>query len=124
MHQLRRRNRMAVAHPHAPANGKARRYSRKDYVDFSHVGPDDLAGRYLRRFWHPVHRSQDLPAGRALPLKILNEDFTLYRGESGQVHAVAFRCAHRLTQLNTGWVEGEHIRCRYHGWTYDGTGQC
>ena len=105
-------------------NGKARRYTRNDWINFSRVGPDDLAGRYLRRFWHPVYRSQDLPAGRAMPLKILNEDFTLYRGESGQVHAVAFRCAHRLTQLNTGWVEGERIRCRYHGWTYDGDGQC
>jgi 5,5'-dehydrodivanillate O-demethylase oxygenase subunit len=26
--------------------------------------------------------------------------------------------------LHTGWVEGERIRCTYHGWQYDGTGQC
>ena len=33
-------------------------------------------------------------------------------------------CAHRGTQLSVGWVEGENVRCRYHGWMYDGTGQC
>ena len=26
--------------------------------------------------------------------------------------------------LQTGWVEGEQIRCMYHGWRYDGAGQC
>jgi len=54
----------------------------------------------------------------------MSEDLTLYRGESGQVYAVGFRCRHRGTQLSPGWVEGEQIRCRYHGWKYDGTGQC
>jgi 5,5'-dehydrodivanillate O-demethylase len=54
----------------------------------------------------------------------MSEDLTLYRGESGTPYAVAFRCAHRGTQLSTGWVEGEHLRCFYHGWAYDGSGQC
>ena len=30
----------------------------------------------------------------------------------------------RQTQLSTGWVEDDNIRCFYHGWMYDGTGQC
>jgi 5,5'-dehydrodivanillate O-demethylase len=108
----------------AVSNGRARSYTRKDWTDFAHVGPDTLAGRYLRMFWQPVHRSEDLRVGRAIPLKILKEDFTLYRGTSGRAYAVAFRCAHRGTQLSTGWVEGENLRCRYHGWMYDGSGQC
>ncbi|MGH2358715.1 MAG: Rieske 2Fe-2S domain-containing protein, partial [Candidatus Limnocylindria bacterium] len=54
----------------------------------------------------------------------MSEDLTLYRGQSGVAHALAFRCAHRGTQLSTGWVEGDNIRCRYHGWTYDASGQC
>src|SRR5438067_6714981 len=95
-----------------------------DFTDFSHTGLGTLAGRYLRRFWQPVYRSQDLPPGRAVPIKAMGEDFTLYRGEGGQVHLVAFRCAHRGTQLSTGWVEGDCIRCFYHGWKYDGSGQC
>jgi 5,5'-dehydrodivanillate O-demethylase len=39
-------------------------------------------------------------------------------------HLVDFRCAHRGTQLSVGWVEQDCIRCFYHGWKYDGTGQC
>src|SRR5581483_10399152 len=88
------------------------------------TAPDTLSGRFLRRFWHPVYRSQDLAAGRAVPLQILGERFTLYRGEGGAAHIVAFRCAHRGTQLSTGWVEGDCLRCLYHGWKYDHTGQC
>ncbi|HWP29662.1 MAG TPA: aromatic ring-hydroxylating dioxygenase subunit alpha [Chloroflexota bacterium] len=94
------------------------------YTDFVHTGPGTLAGRYLRTFWHPVYLAAELPAGRAVPVRIMSEDFTLYRGEGGQPHAVAFRCAHRGTQLSTGWVEGDCIRCFYHGWKYDPTGQC
>jgi 5,5'-dehydrodivanillate O-demethylase len=54
----------------------------------------------------------------------LSEEFTLYRGASGAPHLVGNRCAHRGTQLSAGWVEGECIRCFYHGWKYDGAGQC
>src|SRR5918911_4789725 len=94
------------------------------YEDFVHTGPGTLAGRFLRRFWQPVYRAEDLPAGWAKPSRIMSEDFTLYRGEDGTAHVVAPRCAHRGTQLSTGWVEGDGIRCFYHGWKYDGTGQC
>src|SRR5437879_12204501 len=93
-------------------------------ADFGIVGPVTLGGRYLRTFWWPIYRSQDLPAGRAVPVKILGEDLTVYRGEGGSVHVIAFRCAHRGTQLSTGWVEGDELRCFYHGWKYGPDGQC
>ena len=92
--------------------------------DFLYTGPDTIVGRYLRLFWHPVYLSRDLKQGRAVPVKIMNEDFTLYRGESGLAQALASRCAHRCTQLSTGWVEEDSIRCFYHGWKFDRTGQC
>jgi 5,5'-dehydrodivanillate O-demethylase len=93
-------------------------------IDFVHTGPGTLAGQYLRRFWQPVFVSAHLKAGYAVPIRIMGEDFTLYRGASGAVYLVDFRCAHRGTQLSVGWVEEECIRCFYHGWKYDGTGQC
>lgn len=40
------------------------------------------------------------------------------------VHLVGNRCAHRGTQLSPGWVEEDCLRCFYHGWKYDGAGQC
>jgi 5,5'-dehydrodivanillate O-demethylase oxygenase subunit len=106
------------------ANGVGPRSAEADYADYAHTGPGTLAGRYLRRFWQPVAIGRDLPAGVARPLRILGEDFTLYRGEDGAPHVVAPRCAHRGTQLSTGWVEGDCLRCFYHGWKYDASGQC
>ena len=92
--------------------------------DIVHTGPGTLGGRYMRSFWQPVHVAAKLPSGRALPVRVMSEDFTLYRGEGGEAHVVASRCAHRGTQLSTGWVEGDCIRCFYHGWKYDSSGQC
>lgn len=100
------------------------REAQEPWRDFVHTGPGTLAGRYLRMFWQPVCRSADLRRGKAIPLRIMSEDLTLYRGQTGAAHALAFRCAHRGTQLSTGWVEEDSIRCRYHGWMYDPSGQC
>ncbi|HWG06313.1 MAG TPA: aromatic ring-hydroxylating dioxygenase subunit alpha [Beijerinckiaceae bacterium] len=93
-------------------------------VLLSQCGPQTDAGKLLRKFWHPVGLSDSVPLGTARSLRILGEDLTLYRGESGRAYLVAGRCAHRLTLLHTGWVQGEEIRCIYHGWKYDGEGRC
>ena len=42
-----------------------------NFMDFYYTGPDTLAGRYMRKFWHPVFRAQDLKPGWAKPIKIL-----------------------------------------------------
>jgi 5,5'-dehydrodivanillate O-demethylase len=92
--------------------------------DLYRTGPGTLAGRYMRKFWHPVYAAENLKPGWAKPIRIMGEDFTLYRGETGTPHVVGFRCAHRDAQLSVGWVEGDCIRCRFHGWKYDASGQC
>ena len=93
-------------------------------IDLYRTEPGTLAGRYLRSFWQPVCRAKDVPKGEAMPLRIMSENFTLYRGQTGIPHVVAFRCAHRGTQLSAGWVEDDCLRCFYHGWKYDASGQC
>ena len=81
-------------------------------------------GTLLRKFWHPIGLSDEVVPGKARPARILSEDLTLYRGASGKAYLIGGRCAHRCTVLHTGWVQGEDIRCMYHGWLYDGTGLC
>jgi 5,5'-dehydrodivanillate O-demethylase len=93
-------------------------------IDFVHTGPGTIGGRYLRRFWQPIYLSRDLAKGRAVPIRIMNEGFTLYRGANGQAYVTVERCPHRGTQLSTGSVRGEELSCRYHGWSFDPTGQC
>jgi 5,5'-dehydrodivanillate O-demethylase len=95
-----------------------------DWRDLVETGPGTPMGTLLRRFWQPVALSSDVTPGKAVPINIMGEELTLYRGDSTFPYIVAHRCAHRSTLLHTGWVEGDCIRCRYHGWKYDGSGQC
>jgi 5,5'-dehydrodivanillate O-demethylase len=85
---------------------------------------DSEMGQLLRRFWHPVARSETLAAGKAKFVRVLGEDLTLYRGEGGTPHLVGAYCPHRRTLLHTGWIQGDSIRCMYHGWKFDHKGQC
>ena len=57
-------------------------------------------------------------------MKILGEELVLYRGASGQPALMQLRCAHRSLALDYGRVEGDNLRCPYHGWLYDKSGQC
>ena len=93
-------------------------------LDLHATGPGTLAGRYMRMFWHPICLSTEVEAGRSRREQIMSEFVTIYRGESGQLHAVADRCPHRGVQLSIGWVQCEEIRCFYHGWKFNGQGQC
>jgi 5,5'-dehydrodivanillate O-demethylase len=93
-------------------------------ADFEHTGPDRPAGFLLRQRWQPVYAAEDLEPGQAVPLKILHVELTLYRGQDGRARIIGGRCAHRGVLLSVGIVEDNCVRCRYHGWNYDETGQC
>ena len=45
-------------------------------------------------------------------------------GDSGVAQVIDYRCPHRGAQMHLGWVEGDDIRCVYHGWKFDCSGQC
>lgn len=87
------------------------------------IGPGMPMGTLLRRYWHPVGVSQHVTA-KPQRVKVLGEELVLYRGQSGETHLMQLRCAHRSVALDYGRVEGDCIRCPYHGWLYDATGQC
>ena len=78
---------------------------------------------FLRDRWYAAAWSSEIgrkPLGR----KILGEDITFYRTESGQPAAVASRCPHRFAPLYFGDVVGENIKCRYHGLQFGPNGAC
>jgi 5,5'-dehydrodivanillate O-demethylase len=100
-------------------------YSDADYDDFEHTGPGTLMGRWMRLFWHPIFLSKDLVHNFPKPVRLLGEDFALFRGASGQAYLTEAKCAHRRTKLHLGWIRDEEIICRFHGWHYHaGSGAC
>ena len=74
------------------------------------VGRNTPMGKFMRQFWIAVDRAEDLPAGQAKPIRIMSEDYALYRGASGQAQVIDYRCPHRGAQMHLGWVEGDDIR--------------
>jgi 5,5'-dehydrodivanillate O-demethylase oxygenase subunit len=97
--------------------------SAEDNRLFTSIGPGTPMGALLRRYWQPVGVSE-LVTAKPQRLTVLGEELVLYRGQSGETHLMQLRCAHRSLALDYGRVEGDCIRCPYHGWLYDGAGQC
>lgn len=90
--------------------------------ELTHVGSGTPGGEYLRRFWHPVVRSdalQDLP----VPIRILGEDLVVFRDQSGRVGLLELHCPHRGTSLEFGLICDTGIRCCYHFWRFDVDGR-
>jgi phenylpropionate dioxygenase-like ring-hydroxylating dioxygenase large terminal subunit len=87
------------------------------------IGQGTAMGEVLRRYWHPVGWSEWVTT-KPQRVKVLGEELVLYRGQSGRPALMQLRCAHRSVALDYGRVEGDCIRCPYHGWLYDAYGQC
>lgn len=97
--------------------------SHEDNALFTRFGPGTPMGDLLRRYWNPVGCSE-LVTSKPQRIAILGEELVLYRGASGKAVAMQLRCAHRSLALDHGRIEGDCIRCPYHGWLYDETGRC
>jgi 5,5'-dehydrodivanillate O-demethylase len=57
-------------------------------------------------------------------VKLLGQEFVLFRDGSGKLGLLELHCSHRGTSLEFGRVEKSGIRCCYHGWLYDRAGKC
>ena len=74
--------------------------------------------------WYAVAWSDELLVGKTLARRFAGDPIVLYRGKSGRVFALEDRCAHRQVPLHLGVVNGEELKCHYHGWAYDCSGKC
>jgi 5,5'-dehydrodivanillate O-demethylase len=97
--------------------------SKEENERLTRVGPGTPMGDVLRRYWWPVGTAEELST-KPRRTKLLGEELVLYRGEDGHPAVMELRCAHRNVALDYGRVEGDCLRCPYHGWLYDPTGQC
>lgn len=74
-------------------------------------------------FWYPLAKAGAV-TDRPCPVRLLGHDFVVFRDSGGTAHCLANVCAHRGGSLAHGKVRGDCVECPYHGWQYDGTGQC
>ena len=73
--------------------------------------------------WHAVTPSESVADGQVFATRLLDEDVVLWR-LNGQIFAWQDLCLHRGTRLSLGQVEADCLVCPYHGWRYNGDGQC
>src|ERR1700761_6444407 len=74
--------------------------------------------------WYPVAWSRDLKPGQSYAAKFAGQPIVLVRPKGQPVFALEDRCAHRQIPLSKGVVTDCAVRCGYHGWTYDASGNC
>src|SRR5262245_34057322 len=73
--------------------------------------------------WFQIGWSEDFPAGVCKPLRYFGRDLVVYRGDGGEVVVLDAHCPHMGAHLGYGGsVEGDTIRCPFHGWLWGSDG--
>ena len=88
------------------------------------VGPSTPMGELMRRYWHPIAAVSQMNDKATKKIRLLGEDLILYKDRSGAFGLIEPHCAHRRMNMIYGIPEESGLRCPYHGWLYDATGQC
>ena len=99
----------------------------RELNDFlTQTGPGTPMGSLFRRYWIPALMSSELPEPDCPPVrvKLLSERLIAFRDSDGRLGLMDEFCAHRGVSLWFGRNEENGLRCPYHGWKYDVTGQC
>ena len=83
-------------------------------------------GEAMRRYWIPALLSMEIPEPDCPPVRVrlLGEDLVAFRDTSGRIGLLSEFCPHRRASLWLGRNEENGLRCVYHGWKFDVTGQC
>src|SRR3954447_22539158 len=99
--------------------------SREDNEALTRVGPGTIMGDLMRQYWLPfLYSSEVEPDGPPLRLRLLGEDLIVFRDSDGKLGLLGANCPHRGAGLFFGRNEESGLRCVYHGWKFDTTGQC
>jgi nitrite reductase/ring-hydroxylating ferredoxin subunit len=74
--------------------------------------------------WYVVAQSSELPPGGVLPLRYFGRDLVLFRTASGRAVLLDAHCPHMGAHLGHGGsVDGEGLRCPFHGWRFGSSGR-
>ena len=75
-------------------------------------------------YWYPVEWASQLKPGKVMPVQIWQQAIALYRAADRQLYALEDACPHKGVALHQGQVQGENLLCPYHGWEFNGAGEC
>ena len=79
---------------------------------------------WLKNCWYVIAWEHEIGPGVLFARTVLNEPIVVFRAFKGALAALEDRCCHRHAPLSKGRLEGDCMRCGYHGLKFDGAGQC
>jgi vanillate O-demethylase monooxygenase subunit len=79
---------------------------------------------WVRNAWYVAAWTHELEAGRIHARTIIDQPLALYRAGDGTIVAFEDRCCHRFAPLTMGRLEGDNLRCMYHGLKFAPDGRC
>src|SRR5215469_5190612 len=89
------------------------------------TGPKEPCGKLMRMYWQPAALVDELQGPHPVrPVKLLGEKLVLFRAEQGRYGLFDRHCPHRGADLAFGRLEHGGLRCSFHGWLFDASGQC
>jgi len=78
------------------------------------IGPQDPAGKLMRMYWQPAALMDELEGERPVrPVKLLGENFVLFRDQNGRYGLIDRDCPHRGADLAFGRLENGGLRCAF-----------
>ena len=100
--------------------------SAQENDELTRTGAGTLMGDLFRRYWMPALHASEIAQPDCPPVrvKLLGESLVCFRDSKGDIGLVDEFCAHRGVSLWFGRNEECGLRCPYHGWKYDVSGQC
>lgn len=78
---------------------------------------------FIQNTWYVAAFDNEI-GQQPLARTICGEQIVFYRKSDGGVAAMHDGCPHRLVPLSIGMVEGDNIRCKYHGMLFSAAGRC
>ncbi len=79
---------------------------------------------FIKNSWYVAAFGDELTNSALIARTILGEPVVLFRLSGGAVTALEDRCCHRGLPLSKGTMNGDLLRCNYHGLEFDGDGKC
>lgn len=85
---------------------------------------DAPMGQLMREnYWIPFAMSSQLVHGDGpMPVRLFGENYVAFRAEDGRIGFLDELCPHRRSSLLLARIEGNGLRCIYHGWKVDASG--
>ncbi len=75
--------------------------------------------------WYAVATSQEVKPGKLITRRYFEREILIFRTEGGEIRVCDAFCPHMGAHLGrVGKVEGEELKCRFHGFCFDAAGQC